>query len=296
MTEDNGGPACPDLSGKVVVVTGASKRLGRCYAMSLARAGARVVALARGIGDDPERPGTLAEVEATGRRRGWNVTAIRCDLSDEADIDRAVERIVGELGGIDALVNNAVTEVDRIDHLSISREVWDAHFDVNVRAPYLLMARSVPHMVARGGGAIVNITSLAAGKTGRGGGAHKGLLQYGLSKAALNRLTTWFAAEYEDANIAVNAISPGDVSVYLRVVNGIGAEVPDRDVVAGEQLHEDFWGRPVVWLCGARPADVTGQILHTYSFGQDWGPRYETEPDWPPAIRKILGRDNLKAR
>jgi NAD(P)-dependent dehydrogenase (short-subunit alcohol dehydrogenase family) len=116
-----------------------------------------------------------------------------------------------------------------------------------------------------------------------------------VTKAALNRMTTWYAAELESSNIAVNAISPGDVSVYMRVVNGVGADETD-EVFEGEQLDEAFWGDPVVWLAGARPSEMTGEIVHTYTFGEAWGPRPETPPPRSPIIEQILGRDNLKAR
>jgi NAD(P)-dependent dehydrogenase (short-subunit alcohol dehydrogenase family) len=284
------------LAGKVAIVTGASKRLGRCYAMALARAGAQVVALARTLGDDPTRMGTLAEVAASAKAAGLKVAARRCDLADEAQVREAIASTVGEFGGVDAIVNNAVLFADRIETRDIPRDNWDVAFAVNVRAPYVLTDLARPVMEARGGGSIINITSLAAGKTGKGGGAHRGLLLYGLTKAALNRQTTWFAAELESANIAVNAISPGDVSVYMRLANGIDAEAPNKEVVAGEQLDEAFWGDPVVWLAGARPADVTGEILHTYTFGETWGPRYEKPPQRSPLLQQILGRDNLKAQ
>ncbi len=284
----------PSVEGKVVVVSGASRRLGRCYALSLAKAGARVVGLARTVGDDPGKMGTLAEVEATARQAGHDLTAYRCDLSDEEEINRVVDDVVQRFGGIDGLVNNAISSVDRIDCLSVPQDVWEESMRVNVRAPYVLMARSVPHMIARGGGSIVNITSLSAGATGKGAGAHAGLLQYGVTKAALNRLTSFFAAEFEEDNIAVNAISPGDASAYMRMMNGVGPEVPEQEVVAGHQLDDEFWGNPIVFLAGARPSDLTGQILHTYTFGQSWGPSYPTPPEWSPEIRSLLTRDNLR--
>lgn len=284
------------LAGKVAIVAGASKRLGRCYALALARAGARVVALARTLGDDPRQMGTLREVEAHARAEGLDVTACRCDLADAASVRQTVERIASDFGRIDAIVNNAVLFADRRECRGIPDDDWNLAFSVNVRAPYLLIDAALPCMEHGGGGSIINITSLAAGKTGKGGGAHQGLLLYGLTKAALNRMTTWYAAELEDSNIAVNAISPGDVSVYLRLANDIGAEVPDREVVSGEQLDERFWGDPVVWLAGARPADVTGAVLHTYTFGSEWGDRQRAEPEWSPLIQKILRRNNLAAR
>jgi NAD(P)-dependent dehydrogenase (short-subunit alcohol dehydrogenase family) len=282
-----------DLDGKVIVVSGASRRLGRCYALALAQAGARVIALARTMGEDSTQVGTLREVEATARARGLEVVARRCDLGDEAQVRTVVEDAAQEYGGIDGIVNNAIAFANRRDCTGISRADWNEAFAVNVRAPYVLIDTALPHLRARGGGSIVNVTSLAAGKTGKGGGAHHGLLLYGVTKAALNRMTTWYAAELESSDIAVNAISPGDVSVYMRLVNGIAADDTD-EVVEGEQLDEPFWGDPVVWLARVRPSEMTGEILHTYTFGEEWGPRPETPPQRSPIVEQILGRDNLK--
>jgi NAD(P)-dependent dehydrogenase (short-subunit alcohol dehydrogenase family) len=281
------------LKGKVVIVSGASRRLGRCYAMALGRAGFTVVALARTMGDDPTRMGTLREVEASGRALGYDIYSMRCDLNDEASIDRVVTETIERFGGIDGLVNNAVYTSGRNDPLTIPRDMWDEAMQINVRAPYALITKAYASMAARGGGSIVNITSLAAQPTGKGGGAHLGLVLYGASKAALNRLTSWFAAEFEGDNIAVNAISPGDVSVFMRLVNGIGAEEGGLEQVDGAQLDEAFWGDPVVWLASARSGDMTGKIVHTYSFGESWGDRNGPEPAWSSEILKILGRDNV---
>jgi NAD(P)-dependent dehydrogenase (short-subunit alcohol dehydrogenase family) len=118
-------------------------------------------------------------------------------------------------------------------------------------------------------------------------------LLYGVSKAALNRLTSYFAAEFEGDNIAVNALSPGDASAYMRVMNNLGPDVPEQEVLAGYQLDEEFWGNPIVHLAGVRPSEMTGQILHTYTFGQSWGPSYVSPPEWSPAIRGLLSHDNV---
>jgi NAD(P)-dependent dehydrogenase (short-subunit alcohol dehydrogenase family) len=283
------------LNEKVVIVSGASRRLGRCYAMALGKAGATVIALARTLGEDTAQPGSLLEVEASGRAAGYDIHAYRCDLTDEENIRAVVAAVAERFGGIDGIVNNAVDMSGSDDSLDISADAWNRAMQVNVRAPYLLIAQSHLHMVARGGGAIVNVTSLVAGPTGKGGGAHKGLALYGAAKAALNRLTTWFAAEFESDNIAVNAISPGDVSVYMRSVNGVDLKARGQEVVEGNQLDERFWGDPVVHLIAARPPEPTGQILHTYTYGETWGARHATPPDWSPEVLHLLGRDNLAA-
>jgi NAD(P)-dependent dehydrogenase (short-subunit alcohol dehydrogenase family) len=284
------------LRGKVVIVTGASKRLGRCYALALAKKGAKVAALARSLGEDPEEIGTLAEVVATAAKAGGEVAAFRCDLGDETDIGRTVDAIVARFGGVDAVVNNAVAAVDRLDSMNVPQDIWEEQMRINVRAPYLLTVLAHPSMKARGGGSIINITSMAGSTTGRGGGAHLGLVHYGVSKAALNRLTTYFAAEFEPDGIAVNSLSPGDAAAYMRMVNGVDENAGEEHIASGQQLDERFWGDPVVYLAQARPGDVTGQNLHTYTFGESWGPLYETPPQWSPEVLKVLGRDNLSAR
>src|SRR5580658_5389674 len=133
------------LDGKVVVVSGASRRLGRCYALSLAKAGAHVVALARTLGDDSQQIGTLAEVSATARKAGNDVAIFQCDLSRESEIEQVVDEVVREFGGIDGLVNNAISYVNRMDCLNVPLDVWEESLRVNVRGPYVLMARSIPH-------------------------------------------------------------------------------------------------------------------------------------------------------
>lgn len=288
MTNDDKKP----LAGKVILVSGASKRLGRCYVLALARAGAQVIALARTLGDEAAHIGTLREVERTAREAGLTVSARCCDITDEDALKRAVLDTADQYGGIDGIVNNAVAYSTAMQCRGITHDVWNEAFDVNVRAPYVLIDTAAPIMEARGGGSVINITSLAAGPTGKGGGAHKGLPLYGLTKAALNRITSWYAAELESANIAVNAISPGDVSVYMRMANDLDPEDRQLEVVEGAQLDEDFWGGPIVWLAGARPANMTGKVLHTYTFGEQWGPKIDVS-ERSPLIRKILGRDNL---
>ena len=282
----------PPLEGKVFVVAGASRRLGRCYALALARAGARVAAIARSADGDPRTPGTLAEVAATARAAGHDVAAFACDLSREDEIERAVRAVVDRFGGIDGIVNNAAAPIERVDWRDVPADVWERTMRVDVRAPYLLIARSAPWMIARGGGAVVNVTSLAAGPTAREAGAHDGFLHYGVAKAALNRLTTYLAAELEPHAIAVNALSPGDASAYLRAVNGLRADVPDREVVVGEQLDDAFWGDPLVHLARARPPE-TGRVLHTYAFGRSWGPTGGPPPQRSAAIRALLAHDNV---
>lgn len=162
----------------------------------------------------------------------------------------------------------------------ISRSDWDTAFAVNVRAPYVLIDTALPFM-EKHGGSIINITSLAAGQTGKGGGAGRRICCLSVDEGLVKQLTSWYAAELADANIAVNAISPGDVSVYMRLANGIPADESDDKIVEGEQVDERFWGDPVVWLASARVADLTGEVLHTYTFAS-MGRKQKSNSHHPP--------------
>jgi NAD(P)-dependent dehydrogenase (short-subunit alcohol dehydrogenase family) len=259
--------ALQGLEGKVAIVVGASRGVGRTYALAMAAAGAKVVALARSVEGDPTRPGSLAELAATIRKNGGEITILPLDLTDDARALETARAAVAAYGGVDVLVNNAVWPVRGLKTLDISHHEWASAMQVNIRGPYLFMREAVPSMLARGGGSIVNITSAAAGFTRPGDGSHDGLVTYCVSKAALERLTTWFSAHYETRNIAVNAISPGHVTSYMELSGG------EPDLA--------YWGEPVAWLGRQRPKDggTTGKILHTYTFGNGWG----VEPAERPA-------------
>jgi citronellol/citronellal dehydrogenase len=267
--------AVKSLAGKVALVSGASRGVGRVYALALAEAGAQVVATARSLTGDPKTPGTLAELVATAREAGGQVTALACDLESEANIVHTVQTTIANFGGVDILVNNAVWPARGIKTLAVSEEEWAATMKVNVRGPYAFMREVIPSMTARGGGSIINLTTRSAHVTKLGAGSHDGLLIYGVSKAALERLTTFFAAQFEPRNIAVNAISPGHVTTYS-----------ER---SGKEPDLRYWGDPIVHLAGVRPnGGFTGKILHTYRYGREWGPVPETPPQWDEHILGIL--------
>lgn len=268
------------LSGKVAIVSGASRGVGRAYAIALARAGAKVMALARTAEGDPTVPGSLAELEKAARDAGLTVATQGCDVRDEDSIRKVVSRTVELFGGLDVLLNNAVWEISSFNVLEVSPHEWESAFSVNVRAPYAFMREAIPHMRAHGG-SIINITSGAANhSTVPGSGAH-GYPAYSVTKAALERMTTYFAAEFRDEGIAVNAVSPGHVAYYIR-----DGRVPDLT----------FWGEPILHLAEQRPPEgMTGQILHTYQYGRGWGPAPANPPQWDEEIVHILREAGITA-
>jgi 2-dehydro-3-deoxy-D-gluconate 5-dehydrogenase len=184
-----------DLSGKVAVITGGSKGLGRAIAAGLARAGADVVITSRTAAD-------LEMVAVELRQHGHQALSLRSDMSDEGSIRIMVQEVVDHFGHIDILVNNAGIEgVGAI--VEMDAEYWDHVLDVNLRGPMLCCKYVGPHMIGRRRGKVINVASVLASRVARYMGA------YAASKAALVQLTRTLALEWIRHNIQVNALCPG---------------------------------------------------------------------------------------
>jgi 3-oxoacyl-[acyl-carrier protein] reductase len=208
-----------DLTGRVALVTGGSRGLGRADALTLARAGADVVIadiqVESDTGEDAERYGRLAQAaraqglvysEATAREiseLGRRSAALKCDVTDRSEVAATVERVVGDFGSVDILVNNAGT----LDHLGQlpdqSSELWDRDLRVNLTGAFNCAQAVWPHMRAQGWGRIVNMASVA----GTLGGF--GQASYAATKAGLLGLTRTLALEGARQGITCNAIVPG---------------------------------------------------------------------------------------
>jgi 3-oxoacyl-[acyl-carrier protein] reductase len=208
-----------DLSGRVALVTGGSRGLGRADALTLARAGADVaiadIQVESDSGEDAERYGVLAqaaraqgmvyteatvdEIRALGRR----ALALKSDVTDRGQVDAAVARVVDELGSLDILVNNAGT----LDHVAQfqqqSPELWERDLRVNLTGGFNCAQAAWPHMKERGWGRIVNMASVA----GTLGGF--GQASYSTTKAGILGLTRTLALEGGRHGITCNAIVPG---------------------------------------------------------------------------------------
>jgi 3-oxoacyl-[acyl-carrier protein] reductase len=208
-----------DVSGRVALVTGGSRGLGRADALTLGGAGADVVIADIQVesdpGEDAERYGPLAQAaraqgfvysEATAREiaeLGRRSAAIKCDVTDRADVAAAVARVVADFGSVDILVNNAGT----LDHLAQlpdqSPELWERDLRVNLTGAFNCAQAVWPHMRERGWGRIVNMASVA----GTLGGF--GQASYAATKAGLLGLTRTLALEGARHGITCNAVVPG---------------------------------------------------------------------------------------
>jgi NAD(P)-dependent dehydrogenase (short-subunit alcohol dehydrogenase family) len=188
-----------DLSGKVAIVTGSTKGIGRAMVEGLAAAGASVVVSSRKQ-DLCEQVATEIET-ATGNR----AFPLACHVGDWDAIASFVETVRAELGRIDVLVNNAAITPARLYPSNMERDIWRKIFNVNVEGPLRMSQCVVPAMRGQGGGSIINIGSMAGYLPG------PLVCAYGASKAALINLTKSMAQEFAQWNIRVNVLSPRTV-------------------------------------------------------------------------------------
>ncbi|UCH26447.1 MAG: SDR family oxidoreductase [Trueperaceae bacterium] len=190
--------AYPDLSGQVALVTGGGRGLGRTFSLALAAAGAAVAVVARSKTEIAE---TVALIEAAGgRAQDFSV-----DVSDRAGVEQTVAAVTRDLGPVDLLINNAGVLPPAGPVWDTDPEAWWRNQEVNLRGPLLFIHAVVPDMIARQRGRIVNVAS------GAGITAMPNASAYGVSKAALIRLTEMLALEARPYGVSAFAITPGTV-------------------------------------------------------------------------------------
>jgi 3-oxoacyl-[acyl-carrier protein] reductase len=234
------------FDGKVVIVTGAARGLGRDYARFFARDGANVVLA------DVQRTAAAASEAAEAGPRCIGVSA---DVTDRASVTALVERVRSEFGRLDVLVNNAGLwrGLAEAGLLACPDDVWDLAWSVNVTGTLRCYQACVPLMREGGFGRVVNISSMAA----RTGGN-----PYGLTKNAVEHMTKGMAAEVGDHGITVNCIAPG-----ISAFEAAAGKIPDADaVVAANAIKRMGSSRDLyaamAYLCGEGASWVTGQTLH----------------------------------
>ena len=185
-----------DLSGKVAVITGASKGIGKAIAKALAQKGAQVIVSSR-------RQEAVDAVAKEFSDEGLKASAFACHMGDNEQVQSLAENTIKTYGGIDIIVNNAAANPVFGPVLNAGDDAFDKIMDVNVRGPLNLAKYAYESMKARGGGSVVNISSIEGITPGQGLGL------YSVSKAALIQLTKVLAREWGPDSIRVNAICPG---------------------------------------------------------------------------------------
>ena len=238
------------LKGKTALVTGAAQGFGFGIAETFAREGARVAVL------DLNGDKAKEAAKAIGRR----AFAVTCDVGKAKSVDKAVEKILGRVGRLDIVVNNAGTTHRNKPMTEVTEEEFDRVFAVNVKSIYLMARATVPHFREHGGGVILNIGSTAGLRP------RPGLTWYNGSKGAANLISQSMAVELAPDKIRVNAIAPVAGETPL-LATFMGEDTPERRKAFTSTIP---WGRfstpqdianAALFLCSDEADMVTGSVL-----------------------------------
>jgi NAD(P)-dependent dehydrogenase (short-subunit alcohol dehydrogenase family) len=233
------------LSGKVALVTGGAKRLGRAAALALTQAGADVAVTY--LNSEKEVQRIVKELEKMGAR----ILAIRCDVTNPKSVSAAVKKTLAELGSLDILVNNAgAYETVAFEDLTLNQ--WDSIFSVNVRGPFLVSHTAQPHLRERKG-RIINLGSLGGLR------AWSSHVHYSSSKAAVHMLTKAMAKALAP-EIAVNCVAPGMIDLGEKsaaaFMNRMAKQTPMLRNGTGDDVAA------AILFFATAPSFITGQVLY----------------------------------
>jgi len=242
-----------DLTGQVAIITGARRGMGRTHALTLAKAGAKVVVADISLEDCQK---VVDEIE----KAGGEALAVKCDVTSKKEIDEMVKQTVRKWKKIDILVNNAGI-CQFIPFLEMKEDDWDRTLDINLKGYFLVAQTCAKEMIKQKSGVIVNIASVAMGQQGVG---FPNIVHYCASKGGIAAMTEALALELAPLNIRVNAISPGMVETPMvdtvkadpKSMEGLLARVPMHRIGQPEEVSN-----LVLFLVSDASSYMTGSVV-----------------------------------
>lgn len=245
------------LNGKVAIVTGSSRGIGKAIALQLSRSGCRVVVAARTT-EPGKLPGTIHETAAEIRELGSEALPVQCNVADEASVQGMMDTVFSQWGEIHILVNNAAVG-SYLPFMESTVKLWDLMMAVNIRGTFLCTRAVLPHMMERRRGSIVNISSTGANTifsmtVPKEGERTLVGIAYGVSKAGIDRLTVGLAAEMGKYNIAVNALKPTRVVL----TEALRMHLPQSDWE--NWASPESMAKAAVFLAAQDASGVTGLV------------------------------------
>ena len=237
-----------DLTGRVAIVTGGTRGIGRAIAEGLSVAGASVAVASR-------KPDACAETEAHLRAMGGEAIGVATHMADIASIEALVDRTIGEFGRLDIVVNNAANALT-LPFGQLTPDAWQKSLDTNLRGPVFLVERALPHLETSGNAAILNVISAGAFLFSAN------TAMYAAAKAGLMAMTRSMAASFASKGIRVNALAPGTVDTDMVRNNGPEAAASmARASFMRRAAHPDEMVGPALLLCSDAGSFITGQVI-----------------------------------
>jgi enoyl-[acyl-carrier protein] reductase III len=240
-----------DLQGKLALVTGGGRGIGRAIVLELARRGADVLI------NYVRHPDAAEATADEARTLGVKAEPIRANVADERNVDELFRRVRERYGYLDLLINNSASGVNR-PATELTTHHWDWTLNVNARGAWLCARAALPLMQAHDGGAIVNISSLGANRVMRD------YFLVGVSKAALEAVTRYLAVEFAPHGVCVNAVSGGLIETDALKSFAWGPQVIEdtiRRTPAGRMVEPDELARVVAFLCTPAASMIRGQTI-----------------------------------